>query len=551
MSFAIRRLTIKRYRAIQYLEWNPGPKLNMLVGSADSGKSTILSAIALLFAQSVPGPRSEFDYHERNVTEGFLVEAVVGNIDFAAIADEGRQLPLFGLAPDGKVHDLPEAGLEPVLLVRASGTADLEVVHEMATPNGESIAFGVGLRRRIGVLRITDDSSSARALRITPGSLLGRQFDLSDLRGSVREALAELENSLPLSDATIEVVDSFEESFRSDGLPDDVDLGLVTPQGSDLISMVELVQGENAKTAIPIALSGSGTRSLMTLNVLARAAPKQSVVLFEEPERGLEPFGQRIAAGRLIEISKCGQSFITTHSPIMLEEIAGSSVWRIERGKQPISLNGMTELFKTDAEAIFSPLAIICEGSTECGFLSVMLPHLTGRSVHALGVHLVDGKGQPHCLDLAEKLANAGMRIAMFVDNEEAHTGRRARIAAKTTCFVWEGVTNIEEAIARYASYDDLPRLMEAARMDLQYALCQVRDALPPRNPPTAVSWNAITASDPEQVVRTAMYEMSNRHDWFKTFDYGAALACALIEVGIPEQIQTQLTIVARRISER
>ena len=57
MAFAIRKLGIRRYRSLQAFEWSPNSGLNILVGSADSGKSTILSAIALLLVQGIPGPR--------------------------------------------------------------------------------------------------------------------------------------------------------------------------------------------------------------------------------------------------------------------------------------------------------------------------------------------------------------------------------------------------------------------------------------------------------------------------------------------------------------
>src|SRR6202035_3530250 len=144
---------------------------------------------------------------------------------------------------DGSLHELPEAGLEPVLRVRVTGTPDFEVVHELLVPNGDAIAFSLGLRRRIGMLRISDDSSSIRALRIGPGSLLGRQFNMTDLRGAVRDALSDVERGLALPEPTIEVVDELETLFKADGFPDDIDLGLVPPLGADLVSMVELVRG--------------------------------------------------------------------------------------------------------------------------------------------------------------------------------------------------------------------------------------------------------------------------------------------------------------------
>lgn len=546
MPFVIRKLWIRRYRSLQAFEWSPNSALNILVGSADSGKSTILSAIALLLVQGIPGPRSEFDYFERTVSNGFEIEALIGNLDLESLAKDGKQLSFFGLADDGTLHDLPEAGREHVLRVRATGTSDFETVHDLLVPNGETTAFTLGLRRRIGMLRISDDSSSVRALRIGPSSLLGRQFNMTDLRGSVQDALADVERSLELTEPTIKVVDELERAFQSDGFPDDIDLGLVSPQGADLVSMVELVRGNDPNTAIPISLSGSGTRAVITFSVLSRAAPEQAVVLLEEPERGLEPFSQRTAAGNIVELSKRGQTFITTHSPIMLEELAEANVWRVEKARTPIALTGepVKALFQMDPEAIFSPTTIVCEGPTECGFLSVMLPHLLSKTLHAAGIHLVDGQGQPQCLTLAETLADAGMDIGLFVDNEPRHSGLRDRVRSKVRCFIWHGVVNIEQAVATHLRFEQLPRLMSVPKKAERYSLDEIRRTFGDNGPdPT---WEAIVAFASEAAIRNAVAEAASSCRWFKTVENGAALATLLLELGVPRPIAEQLEAFAR-----
>ncbi|MFJ2984863.1 MULTISPECIES: AAA family ATPase [unclassified Pseudomonas] len=43
----IRRIQIENFRSIQSLDWTPPPGINRLVGSGDSGKSSILDAIDL------------------------------------------------------------------------------------------------------------------------------------------------------------------------------------------------------------------------------------------------------------------------------------------------------------------------------------------------------------------------------------------------------------------------------------------------------------------------------------------------------------------------
>jgi putative ATP-dependent endonuclease of OLD family len=480
------------------------------------------------------------------VNDGFEIEALIGDLDLDILAKDGKSLSFFGLAADGTLHDLPEAGREQVLRVRVTGTPDFEVLHELLVPNGETAAFTLSLRRRIGMLRISDDSSSVRALRIGPSSLLGRQFNMADLRGSVRVALDDVERALELTEPTIKVVDELEDAFQTDGFPDNIDLGLVSPQGTDLVSMVELVRGDDPNTAIPIGLSGSGTRALVTFSILARAAPEQAIVLLEEPERGLEPFSQRIAAGNIVRLSRRGQGFITTHSPTMLEELAETCTWRVEKGRAPIALTGepIKALFKMDAEAIFSPIAIVCEGPTERGFLSVMLPQLLGKSLHNSGIHLIEGEGQPQCLTLAETLADTGMDIGLFIDNETKHTGFRDRVRQKTRCFVWQRVINIEHAVATHLPFDQLPRLMSVPQKDERYTLDEVRRELGENGPdPT---WEAIVAFAPESDVRNAVARAANKGKWFKTFDNGAALATLLLELGVPQPIQEQLEAFAR-----
>ena len=119
----------------------------------------------------------------------------------------------------------------------------------------------------------------------------------------------------------------------------------------------------------------------------------------------------------------------------MLEELAEASVWRVEKGRAPIALTGepVKALFKMDPEAVFSPTTIVCEGPTERGFLSVMLPHLLAKTLHAAGIHLVDGQGQPQCLTLAETLADAGMNIGLFVDNQPQHSGLQRSCETKSS----------------------------------------------------------------------------------------------------------------------
>ena len=103
----IRQLTIHRYRGIETFTWQPSGGINCLVGPGDSFKSTVLAAISLLLAPYPLGPCSEFDYNRRRISDGFEIEAYIGNLDLQSLGTEQR-LPHFYGWRNGAAVALPE-----------------------------------------------------------------------------------------------------------------------------------------------------------------------------------------------------------------------------------------------------------------------------------------------------------------------------------------------------------------------------------------------------------------------------------------------------------
>lgn len=104
----IRRIDIKRFRGVRSLSWRPNPRLNIILGAADGGKSTVLEAIALLFSSAPNFGLSEFDYHNRDIDAGFSIEAVVSVGNGAFLRDEGFPAPPLQGWLNGKLTDLPD-----------------------------------------------------------------------------------------------------------------------------------------------------------------------------------------------------------------------------------------------------------------------------------------------------------------------------------------------------------------------------------------------------------------------------------------------------------
>ena len=77
MTSRILKLTISKFRGLQELEWLPSEGLNFILGGGDTGKTTVIEALDLLFSPSTSFNVSETDYWMRETATSFTIEAVV------------------------------------------------------------------------------------------------------------------------------------------------------------------------------------------------------------------------------------------------------------------------------------------------------------------------------------------------------------------------------------------------------------------------------------------------------------------------------------------
>jgi putative ATP-dependent endonuclease of the OLD family len=544
------RLTIRRYRGLANFTWLPSPSVNCLIGPADSGKSTVLAAISLLLAPYPVPAASEFDYLDRNIVAGFEVEACL-SIPEAVLATERVVPPLWGWR-DGQTFELPEDGSETVIVARVRGTADLEVVHELLSPAGDSVPLSVGLRRKLLLARLAGEDRATRDLRVTQGSMLDRFLGRTELRGTLATAISVASRELLFPEDVGANVQRLSQIYADAGLPSDLHLGLAATPGFSLPTLVTLLEGQDPTTAVPLALAGTGTRQLALLELSAALANTGAVVVVDEPERGLEPYRQRIAARRIIELAgNSGQAYITTHAPAVLGSMPDQSVWRMANGNPPVrfTADAAIRLLQRDPAAFFAPLPFVCEGDTEVGFNSVFLPNRLGSPLESLGIHLIDATGQRPALDILDAFMAAGIICGGFIDNETEYAGRRARITGPTVTFFWAGVRNIEEAVAHWLASEDLYRVAdwaaEAAGIEARHFAVQVRDRVPGA---TETDIAELIVHHGETAVRAALADAMNRHSWFKRKHGGRLLGERLLDLGLPASMEAQLAPFVQRL---
>lgn len=188
----VRQLNIENFRGISRLDWTlpVDQRLITLIGPGDSGKSTILEAIHLLLGDRWSISFSDADFYGVNPSESIHIKAVLTNVPAPLLKDNTFGFWQSGFAADGQIHQEPEDGLEPCLVVRLTVDESLEPHWEVIRADGETRNITSSLRREFSTFRV-DDRTDAQ-LRWSRTSALGR---MSAKDGAERKALAAAERA--------------------------------------------------------------------------------------------------------------------------------------------------------------------------------------------------------------------------------------------------------------------------------------------------------------------------------------------------------------------
>jgi putative ATP-dependent endonuclease of OLD family len=429
----IRALTIKRFRGVEEITWQPAKGLNVILGGGDVGKTTLLEAIALLLSPTNAVTVADTDYYMRKVDAEFVIEGVFALSPESGISEQLK--PSWPWEWNGTEAVVPSADGEapkgePVYVLRVRGTEDLELAFEIVQPDGTADMLPVALRRKIGLVRLGGDDRSDRDLRLVQGSALDRLLSDKTLRSRIATKLALTEVEDELSDEAKKALEDLDDVFTEEKLPDCLELSVTGSPGASVASMIGLTAYREADTQLPLACWGAGTRRLAALTIAEQNQGEHPITIVDEIERGLEPYRQRVLIGKLQ--SGKSQAFITTHSPAAISATVTGTLWYVGHDGRvgPLDAKKISDHRKKDPDTFLSRLAIIAEGVTEVGFCRALLERALESALQQHGIHVSDGNGNDNTLDVLEALADGGLNFGGFADDEQKYPTRWADVLA-------------------------------------------------------------------------------------------------------------------------
>jgi putative ATP-dependent endonuclease of OLD family len=555
----ILRLHIERFRGLESFTWFPDPHVNVILGGGDNGKTTILDAIGLLLSPTNSIVISDADYWRRAPEEEFIIEAVLRLPPDTGINEQRK--PSWPWEWNGAKPVVPnpedEAGdaIDEVYVVRARGTADCDLSHEICQPNGEFDHFSVSVRRRIGLVRLAGDDRNDRDLRLIQGSALDRLLADKSLRAKLAKEIGEKNIEEKLADPSKTKLSDLDKQFGKQALPTKLGLGLVGGQGFSLNALIGLT-AEKHDVRLPLSSWGSGTRRLAALEIVASNQTELPITIVDEVERGLEPYRQRVLLKELMAAPT--QAFITTHSVAAIKAATKASIWYLS-GEHKIGklADATSPHMMKDPEAFLSRIAIVAEGATEVGFVKFLILKTVSKTPLEYGIWVTDGGGNDPTLQLLESLAKSGLKFSCFADDEGRAPERWAtlKMALGNLLLRWPKGC-LEENVIKHIADDDLEKFIAdpdgesgdrlrtlALRLkmkDKSYAAILAAAGSPEalRKLVIAAATGSVPAETPDDQ-RKAL--KSQGRIWFKTVGGGLELGSKMLEFKVWPKLDWQL----------
>ena len=467
----IHSLQIDNFRGIKSLQWllPSDEKIIVLIGPGDTGKSTILEAIHYLLGDRWNINFSDTDFYLADPSKPISIRAVLTDIPSELTKDNNFGLWMSGIAQDGTLRQDPEDECMPALITRLTVDDSLEPKWTVERVDGQTRPVSSVQRRYFSTFKVDDRIDTQ--LRWTRTSALGR-LSLED--GGEREALAAASRAAQDALAGHESAALEQLTSSVQARTNNIGGGKFSAMRPGLDTSRSALGATLAlyEDVIPLTSFGLGSRRLVSLAIQQLAAGSRAIAVIDELENGLEPHRAARLLTHFAADENYSQVFITTHSPVVVEQAKINSLTTIQSQSGEVvatSLSGAPEVLQRLRRARPSSLlarkVIVVEGKTEYGLLSACIDSWNQqRAASGLstsvgeGVAIQDAQGGSEVALRATALASLGYSVATLMDNDDTSVDAAVGKALKAGVLVarWTPGNNTESQVCSPLETEDL-----------------------------------------------------------------------------------------------
>lgn len=469
----LEHLRINHFRGIENFEQRFDTGITCIIGRGDSGKSTILDAIAYLFAQSWSIRLNDSDFYSCDTSQPIIIEGTVTGFPEEFLKKYDNHLR--GITPEGViVEDMesPDAvEAEPALSIRLTVGKDLEPQWTVVSYNGvEPTVIKAVDRGELNVFAVSDYTDRHFSMnKGNPLYSLYKQLNGTAFEDTDNAVLDVVRNAKAAFDA--KVGDSFDAVI---GKVKEIagQLGITLNEMKAMLDHRDIAINENKvsihEDGIPFRLKGKGSKRLLSLAIQLALTEPSGVILIDEIEQGLEP-DRVMHLVNVLAKKTDRQIIITTHSNNVMVEIPCSSLYVMRNGARGLLhvAGDLEGCIRKMPEAFFAARVLVCEGATEVGFCKAINTKriAEGRiSASCKGVCFADGTGN-NLAAYAPGFRELNYPTALFCDSDAKD------INEKKSEFREKGVEvidsedkfSIEEQIFKDVSWDTVKELIPLA----------------------------------------------------------------------------------------
>ena len=420
----IHELTIKNFRCIKTFSQKFNKDFICLIGRGDTGKTTILDAIACVLSPNRKMSFYDNDFYNGEVIEPIEIEVTITDLPQKILIEDKYGLLIRGIDADGNIQDDIEENHIKALTINLKIEKDLEPQWTVVNNRQDPKRISAYDREKFNMFMIADYID--RHFSWNKGNplyaLLSTTQNHEESDNVVIEALREAKTKIDTNEfsALVGITEKVKEISSDFGV--DLSGANTTIDFRDISikdGRVCLHDG-----GVPFRLKGKGSKRLISIAIQCLLVQNGGVLLVDEVEQGLEPDRVKQLI-RILEKKNNGQIFITTHSSEVITELDAErlSIIKSKDGDIIMSEPGANfqDVIRACPEAEYAKKVIMCEGKTELGICRALdVYRKKNGKEYMCFMDCIYSLGEGHSFTLrAKKLKELGLDICVFCDSDK------------------------------------------------------------------------------------------------------------------------------------